>query len=79
MTPCTIANRIQYSVDNARPHMPEMQKLIRAWNKLKDSDRAKIEYTMKPVLDLPGVGGLVALELAAKLGIFLIEKGVSEL
>jgi endonuclease III len=59
--------------------MPEMKKLIRAWNKLADSDRAKIEYTMKPVLDLPGVGGLVALELAAKLGIFLVKNGVKKL
>jgi endonuclease III len=59
--------------------MPEMKQLIRAWNKLEDSDRAKIEYTMKPVLDLPGVGGLVALELAAKLGIFLVKNGVKEL
>ena len=79
MTPCTIANRIQYSVDHARPHLPEMSKLIRAWNRLADSDKAKIEYTMKPVLDLPGVGGLVALELAAKLGMFLIKNNVREL
>jgi len=79
MTPCTIANRIQYSAEHANPHDPEMVKLIEAWNNLHDSDRAKIEYTMKPVLDLPGVGGLVALELAAKLGMFLIKNGVKEL
>lgn len=79
MTPTTVNSRIQYAADNANPHHPEMRRLIVAWNKLDYRDREKIERTMRPIIALPHVGGLVALELAAKLGIFLIHNGVDDI
>ena len=74
-----VNSRIAYAVNNNRSTSLEMQNLILDWKELTDHDRMKIEVAMRPILDLPGVGGLVALELAAKIGIFLIKNGVTEL